>query len=109
MAENMALRSGDDQTLLMIAAASSDKMAFKTCVEALRVALTPHDVSTNDHASPQVLPYPVERHMVPTLTGSWSIHCCRRRGFVNFFSSASPLPPLTYLRNQRGQPSSGVF
>lgn len=44
MAEHMVLRSGDDQTLLMIAAASSDKMTFKACVEALRLAVTPHDV-----------------------------------------------------------------
>lgn len=51
MAEHMALRSGHDQTLLMIAAASSDKMSFKTCVEALRLALTPHDVSLNDRTS----------------------------------------------------------
>lgn len=48
MAEHMVLRSGDDQTLLMIAAASSDKMTFKACVEALRLAVTPHNVRTRE-------------------------------------------------------------
>lgn len=51
MAEHMVLRSGDDQTLLMIAAASSDKMTFKACVEALRLAVTPHDVRHHENKS----------------------------------------------------------
>ena len=45
LAEHMAMRSGDDQTLLMIAAASRDKMTFKACVDKLRFLITPHDVS----------------------------------------------------------------
>lgn len=39
------MRSGDDQTLLMIAAASGDKMTFKAVVESLKFVINPHDVS----------------------------------------------------------------
>lgn len=41
------MRSGEDRTLLMISAASGDKMAFKTCVESLRMVLNPHEVNVS--------------------------------------------------------------
>ena len=69
------LRSGDDQTLLMIAAASSDKMTFKACVEALRLAVTPHDVRTRPKPILETpCPWPVPRLLLIVGFSSIEVH-----------------------------------